>query len=341
MGYADSKARRLFRMVHLLKQRSWTTAELARRLEVDQRSVQRYLQDLEDLAPELGYELVSEGNRYSLRGREPTLTPFDLLFFYVTQRFFLHQAPSRHRTFYRRLEELLEHFPSHIRQIAALELERYRARVQKGDRVLEHVFQAWQERRVLEVVYEDFQGRQKRRQLEIWFVEVNRWNLSLYALARIRGSNHTFPSLYKLTRMRDTRVLPDTYEIPPDFDPKSYLGGAWGTSLHTPGTQQVRVRLRFTPGVTRRLKEGDLPEPLEWTPCEGGGLEVVYLVNTDAQGFPFEILGWVLSWGSLVEVLEPESLRKRWAEEVLRLAGRLGQGTGDPPSPGSAQAPSG
>ncbi|PZA06061.1 MULTISPECIES: YafY family protein [unclassified Meiothermus] len=323
MGHADTKTRRLFQMIHLLKQRPWTTAELAVRLGVEQRSVQRYLHDIEELAPDLGLEPIQEKESYFLKDRTPILTPFDLLFYFVAQRFFFHQAPSRNLFFLRRLEALLQHFPQHIRQLAASELERYRDRAKSGDRALEHVFQAWQEHRVLEVEYEDFQGRVRKRQLEIWFVEVNRWNLGLYALARIRGSSHSHPSLYKLTRMRNTRVLEETYEIPPDFAPQDYLGGAWGASLHTPGTQQVNVRLRFAPEVARRLEEGDLPEPLQRGRNPDGSLELVYRINTDQKGFPFEILGWVLSWGSLVEVLEPENLRLRWKEEVLRLAERL------------------
>ncbi|RIH82821.1 WYL domain protein [Meiothermus luteus] len=326
MGHADGKSRRLLRMIHLLRQRPWKTAELARALGVEQRSVQRYLLDLEALAGEMDLELVQEGNAYYLRGKESILTPFDFLFFYVTQRFYFHQAPSRHHIFFKQLEGLLEKFPSHIRRIAASELERYRDRVKIPDRVLEHVFHAWQERRVLEVDYEDLQGRTRRRSLEVWFVEVNRWNLSLYALARIReGSRkYAYPSLFKLTRMRNTRVLDETYEIPENFDPHTYLAGAWGASLHTPGTRQVPVRLRFAPQVARRLQEGDLPEPVERRREEDGSVELVYLVNTDQRGFPFEILGWVLSWGSLVEVREPENLRRRWEEEIARLATRLG-----------------
>jgi len=341
VGYADTKTKRLFRLIHLLKLRPRTTAELAQILGVEQRTVQRYLKDLDELAEELNLRLEPEGNGYVLRGRSSSLNPYDLLFDFVAHRFFFHQAPSRHRYFVERLERLVEDLPEHIRHLASLELDFYKSHVHKSDRVVEYVFRAWQERRVLEVDYRDAKGQTKRRSLEIWFVEINRWNLGMYALARIRDKGYAFPSLFKLARMSNPRLLEDQYEIPRDFNPRSYLESAWGIAIRTPGVQQVQVRLRFDPSVAWRLEEEDLPKPQESFYREDGSLEVVYLVNTDAQGFPFEILGWVLSWGSLVEVLEPESLRKRWAEEVLRLAGRLGQGTGDPPSPGSAPAPSG
>jgi len=63
--------------------------------------------------------------------------------------------------------------------------------------------------------------------------------------------------------------------------------------------------LRFAPEVIPRLREGDLPEAVEWHPLEDGRAEAVYEVNAGLDGYPFELLGWVLSWGSLVEVVAP------------------------------------
>ena len=319
MGHADTKAKRLFQLVQLLKNRPWTTAELAQRLGVDQRSVQRYLKDLEELVGDLDLRLERECGGYILLGKGPSITPYDLLFDFVTHRFFFHQAPSRHRYFLERLERLLDNLPHPIRDLAYREVEHYKRHVQKEDRVLEFVFRAWQERRVLEVDYRDAKGQVKRRRLEIWFVEINRWNLGIYTLARLRDQGYAFPSLFKLTRMQNPRLLEEEYEIPATFNPRDYLENAWGVSIRTPGTQQVDVRLRFDPSVAKRLEEDDLPRPLRKALLEDGSLEVIYRVNTDKRGFPFEMLGWVLSWGSLVEVLEPESLRRRWKEEALRL----------------------
>jgi len=48
-------------------------------------------------------------------------------------------------------------------------------------------------------------------------------------------------------------------------------------------------------------------------------------VNAGLDGYPFELLGWVLSWGSLVEVVAPEDLRVRWLGEIRALAARWGE----------------
>lgn len=86
--------------------------------------------------------------------------------------------------------------------------------------------------------------------------------------------------------------------------------------------RKTRVVLRFAQEIAWRLKEGDLPEPIASRVLEDGRLELEYEVNTDLQGYPFELLGWVLSWGDLVEVIAPEHLRERWLEEIRKLARR-------------------
>lgn len=309
------KSRRLREIEDLLELRPRSTAELAGRLGVSQRTVQRDIEELRSLRP----ELREDGQGRYFIAREADSNPYSLLLRYVTFRFFYHQAPTHHQYFMQELHRLVKALPEHIRRLVALDLEAYHRRNLPSDRVLEMVLRAWSERRVLQVDYQSLQGRRTRRELEIWFLELNRWNLALYALVRVPGSRYTGPQIYKLARMSNPRILEKTYTIPENFNPNGLLSGAWGVTL---AHRKAQVVLRFAPAVLPRLREGDLPGPIEWRVLEDGRAEAVYEVNTDPDGYPFELLGWVLSWGSLVEVVAPADLRARWLQEIRTLAGQ-------------------
>jgi predicted DNA-binding transcriptional regulator YafY len=91
------------------------------------------------------------------------------------------------------------------------------ARARK-DRVLDQVAQAWFQRRVLRCRYRS-QGRPQpsKRDLEIYFFELNRDNHEPYVLAYDRTERKKVLVL-KLARMSDVRLLDETYEVPDDFD---------------------------------------------------------------------------------------------------------------------------
>jgi len=315
---SHKKSIRLLELERLLELRPRSTAELAERLGISQRTIQR---DLEDLRKLHGTVQVDAQGRYYLVTKTQQ-SPYSLLLNYTIFRFFYHQAPTHHQYFLDELHRHIKQLPEHIRGLVARDLEAYRRRNLPSDRVLEMVLRAWQERRVLQVDYRDLQGRRFQRKLEVWFLELNRWNLALYALARMPGSRHPGPSVYKLARMSNPVLLDERCSIPESFDPNQLLSGAWGVTL---AHRKVQVVLRFAPEVIPRLREGDLPEAVEWHPLEDGRAEAVYEVNAGLDGYPFELLGWVLSWGSLVEVVAPEDLRVRWLGEIRALAARWGE----------------
>jgi predicted DNA-binding transcriptional regulator YafY len=312
---AYRKTRRMIEIKELLELKPRSTAELAAQLGVSQRTIQRDLDDLRHLYP----DLTEDGQGLYCLPTPGKQNPYSLLLRYVTFRFFYHQAPTHHQYFMNELHSLVRELPEHIRHLVALDLEVYRRRNLPSDRVLEMVLRAWGERRVLQVAYQNLQGRRTRRELEIWFLELNRWNLALYVLARTPGSRYQGPSVYKLARMSDPLLLDRTYSIPEDFNPYEFFSGAWGVTM---AYRKVRVVLRFSPVIIPRLREGDLPVAAEWRELEDGWAEGVYNVNTGPDGYPFELLGWVLSWGSLVEVVAPEDLRARWLQEISALAAR-------------------
>ena len=190
------------------------------------------------------------------------------------------------------------------------------------DRTLELIARAWFELRYVAFEYRSAHGsgRYHPKEVAVYFVEVNRHNLSLYAIGYER-TYHKAVRTWKLSRMRNVRLLTDTYEIPPDFSPNAYLQNAWG--LMGKRGRGVSVKLRFASEAAPRVLENDIHglEVLREEP--DGSLLAQVEVGVDDEGFPIEIFPWIQSWGPRVEVLEPGTLRKRWLSEIREMHRRF------------------
>ena len=81
----------------------------------------------------------------------------------------------------------------------------------------------------------------------------------------------------------------------------------------------LRVKVRLRPPLTALVRDGDLPAGVQIEERDGG----VLLLMSHASGVR-ELLGWLLSFGPAVEVLEPVALRaelRRVATELSALYG--------------------
>ena len=81
----------------------------------------------------------------------------------------------------------------------------------------------------------------------------------------------------------------------------------------------LRVKLKLRPPLTALAADDRLPEGLQIEKADGG----VLVLMSHASGMR-ELLGWLLSFGPTIEVVEPVALRaelKRVATELLKLYG--------------------
>ncbi len=299
-------------------------------LSVSRRGVERCLRDLQDL--QLGLDAQQEPltrmHRYHIPRQAAALPPVQALLTHSAVRLLYHHTPGYNALYHAALEKLTSHLPETARDLmnsstAALARRRGET-VQVGDsqldlgRSLELVAQGWFERRRLGFDYRSA-GREvwKSIQLEVYFVELSRGNLAPYLIGF--SLLHQAIRTFKVSRMRGLTLLsgPEAYSIDPNFDPFDYLEGAWGV-MGSSGSGLCQVRLRFAPEVAYRILEGGYPWLRSAQQQPGGGLEVELEVGT-SEGFPLELLSWVLSWGASVEVLEPDSLRMRCREEARLL----------------------
>jgi len=216
----EAKSARLLALADLLKLRPYRVTELARRFGVSERTVERDLEALKALGQPV--ERLRRGV-YVIRDLPPPLHPIEALALFAAGRLIYHQAPTRQ---YRSaLEKLARALPQPLRELLLKSAEGLEAR--NGDsRTLELVARALLERRVLAFEYRSGGSKNWRpKELLVYFLEANRTNLGLYAIGYER-SFHKAVHTFKLSRMRNARLLDETYEIPQDFDPRP--GGWWG-----------------------------------------------------------------------------------------------------------------
>lgn len=108
---------------------------------------------------------------------------------------------------------------------------------------------------------------------------------------------------FRLSRMSAVEVLEERFRRPEHFDLHTY---------EPPDGRSVVVRVRIAPELEDRVLENNYyyAESMERT---SGGLLLTLMVR-----HPYEVLGWVLGWGSAAVVLEPEELRERVRQEWLK-----------------------
>ncbi len=306
-----SKSARLLEMVERLRLRPYRVVELARHFGVSERTIER---DLEALSLQ-GYpvEPVRRGV-YHIPDRPPPLHPVEALALFAAGRLLYHQAPTRQ--YGAALEKLARMLPEPLRTLLLRNTEGLAER--RGDsRNLEMVARALLERRVLAFEYRSGGSKHWRpKEVLVYFLEANRTNLGLYAVGYER-TYHRSVLTFKLSRMRNGRLLDEVYELPHDFDPNLYFRQAWGV-VGIRG-EAMDIHLRFAPEAAWRVVEGDYPGLEIERELPDGGLLARLKAAPFKGGVPWEVLAWIQSFGPRVEVLAPAELRALWLEEARRV----------------------
>ncbi|MSP12929.1 MAG: CRISPR-associated helicase Cas3' [Chloroflexi bacterium] len=322
MERASGKAARLLQIEALLLdyREGLTQAEIARRLGVDRSTIFRYQSDLGQFQV---YE--TDDGRLAIN-RDGYLNHV---------RFTLHEALALHlaaRLMATRMDRQNPHAAAALRKLG-LALERLAPDIsrhilasaevmdtaaQHDDplyvQVLEGLTRAWSDRRKVRIWHWHEQTGQVFAYIfSPYFIEPYAVGQTTHVigLREPPGERRTF----KIERIRRIERLAESYEIPPDFDPRRLLADAWG--IWYTEAEPVEVVLKFHPRVVQRVKE------TTWHTSERreepGDGSLVWRARIAA---PQEMLPWIRGWGADVEVLEPAELRqtlKREARDLARL----------------------
>lgn len=309
----QSKAARLRRIEHRLYNapHGLRVMELSEYCGVDRRTIYRDLMALD----EMGVPIWEQSGRYGI-DRESYLSTVRLnlneaIALFFASRLLAHHSDEHNPHVVSALSKLASSLPdatisSHIARAA----DAIRTRPLRGNyvRVIEVLTRAWADRRQVEIRYQAPTGDETERVIQPYFLEVARREPGAYVIGydNLRGALRTF----KIERIVDAELQPDTYIIPDDFDPYEHLASAWSVMTEA----EVEVRLRFSPAVTHRVKENMWHPSQDIVDTPNGGCEMTMLVSGTR-----EVRNWILGWGGDVEVLDPSALREEVRDHARRM----------------------
>lgn len=119
---------------------------------------------------------------------------------------------------------------------------------------------------------------------------------------------------FVLGRMRDTKILPDHFEPPKDFDVKKFFERSLGVMT---GAGDYEVVIQLDAWLTDVLRGRRWHPSQQWTELPGGGSHLQLRLSCLE-----EIEQWVLSWGTRATVVRPAVLADRIAYTAAELARR-------------------
>ncbi|HEY5487913.1 MAG TPA: WYL domain-containing protein [Candidatus Limnocylindrales bacterium] len=278
--------------------------------------------DLQALEGEIGIPIWSEGGRWGIvEGAflpPLRLTLDEALAFFLAARLMAQFADRHEPDIGAAFQKLAEILPP----VVARHLERtidVMASRPPDERLTRHLrllARAWAERRVVELTYDAATyspGRPPRRsRVHPYLLEASATTRALYLIGfdESREAVRTF----KLQRILEIAVTPDTFEPPDPGIVQESLGRAWGVITDQ---EEVEVVLRFDASIASLVTE------TTWHPTEQVAREPAGTVLWRARvPGTIEIRRWILSWGSQVEVLAPPELRDEVAATYRAAAAR-------------------
>lgn len=318
-GYSsgDKFVRVITLLQHLTATRlGLTTAEIAADLEITTRSAQRYIKQLREQA---GLDIEERDGRLRL-GEGSKLPPmqFDAhqaTALLIAARLLQQMRPGRDPAVIgavarlasaMRLPAVSAYLGSLIEASERIPADTARLQV---DRTLVEGFAG---RLKVEISYRDGRGRSSTRVIHPYFLEPRPESRTVYVFAHDErsGARRTF----RLDRIEHARIVRETFSVPDDFDITGVVAGSWGV-WQSDGAD--RVVLRFQPEIAARVRQSVWHPAASLEQLPDGRTELTLTVASEVEMRP-----WVLGWGSLVEVVEPPSLRQHVAES-MRAGARL------------------
>ena len=146
-------------------------------------------------------------------------------------------------------------------------------------------------------------GEENKRTVDPYQMWAMNGTFYLIGLCHLRGQVRTFA----MDRIKDFTVIDETFDMPEEFSLEDYLQTAFRVMTGKPEVIKVWFRASAAQVVRERI----------WHPTqeireqEDGSVVVTLEVPIN-----YEVIAWILGFGSAARVLEPESLREHMREEL-------------------------
>jgi proteasome accessory factor B len=314
------RAVRLIQIQHLIYRNPLgiTAHELAELCGTGIRTIQR---DLLILQTELNFPVIKKGyDRYGLPDGyflpPISLSLYEAVGLFLAARLVIKQTDEHNPHIESALERLCSILPPSVAKQLQQGIQHLSNKKANPEylRTFEKAAIAWSTRRCMEFKYCSLKSsKAKEWIIAPYFVEITGTSYSTYVLGKVLKGEREGIITFKFDRMSEVRLLEETFEIPDGLKLDELLGSSWGVMWG----EETEVKLRFTPQVTRRVKESiwHTSQVIEDLP-DGGCIMTVQV------GSVLEMTPWIRGWGVDVEVLQPDSLRnefKGWAKELDRI----------------------
>lgn len=314
-GRSLARSTRLTQIQYFLHKnpRGLTTRELAHLSGVCIRTIQR---DLSTLESALNVPLTQKGDRFGLLAGyilpPVSFSLYEAMALFLASRLVSRQTDENNPHIIAAVTKISSVLPPPLRQRLKDSIECI-ARKPSNDgyiSIFEKVAIGWSTQRSLKIGYRSLQSAEtKDWLLEPYFVEMTGTGYSTYVIGHARREGKEGIITFKIERIETAELLEDVFEIPEGMNLEKLLGSAWGVMWG----EETRVKLKFSPGVARRVKETN------WHPTqEVEDLPDGSCILTMRVGSTLEMTPWIRGWGADVEVVEPKDLREQfrsWVEQ--------------------------
>lgn len=310
-------ATRLFSLLMLLQSRpTWTAGELGEELSVSTRTVHRYMEMLEEMGIPIYSERGRGGGFALLRGYK--LPP---LIFSAEEATALAMGANLVRELWGEsyrdavtsaTAKLNNVLPDDLRQevgeaLKGLVVSRLRARDYTPWEPLLHLLRGCiAERRRVRLTYQAFTLEETCREIDPYALAFRSGFWYVVGYCHLRQDLRTF----RVDRTQEVTPLEMRFDPPRDFDARAYLEEAMQWE------QRYEVVVRLDPRIAPIVREYS-DHWMDLTDHEDGSVTARFATHDLNWA-----LGWVLSYGSLAQVLEPPEMIERVREEAEAVANR-------------------
>lgn len=172
------------------------------------------------------------------------------------------------------------------------------------------IIQAIRDGKKMEIHYQSYRKKEKDKLIvEPYFLKESKRRWYLYA----RKGNDDYPHTFALDRMEMVDVLPDDFTIPEKFSAKDYFRSIYGVRVY-PDMKRETVLLKVYGRQVQYFRSLPLHASQKEVETHDDYSVFSYYLTTD-----YDFKQDVLSFGDMVEVLEPKGLRQQIAETIKML----------------------